>query len=147
MRPEAANHIAVAEGSSRADVLEAEASSDLICRTAESQTHKRPGNARPPAERCSSLVMGDFEVSRLRAAEVEIAVVQVEVIEADIAEVAVLDVRLRSAVAAEALGPAEIEPAAVGVDVGEVDVVEVAVFDAGLRAAVAAEPRLARRRN
>ena len=38
--------------------------------------------------------MGDFEVSRLRAAEVEIAVVQVEVIEADIAEVAVLDVRL-----------------------------------------------------
>ena len=45
------------------------------------------------AGRCSSLVMGDFEVSRLRAAEVEIAVVQVEVIEADIAEVAVLDVR------------------------------------------------------
>ncbi|MGB9165638.1 MAG: hypothetical protein WCC41_14515, partial [Rhodomicrobium sp.] len=57
------------------------------------QTQKRPGNARPLAEQCSSLVMGDFEVSRLRAAEVEIAVVQVEVIEADIAEVAVLDVR------------------------------------------------------
>ena len=40
------------------------------------------------SERCSSLVMGDFEVSRLGAAEVEIAVVQVEVIEADIVEVA-----------------------------------------------------------
>ena len=36
------------------------------------------------------------------AAEVEIAVVQVEVIEADVAEVAVVDVRLRAAVAAEA---------------------------------------------
>ena len=38
------------------------------------------------------LVMGDFEVSRLRATEVEIAVVQVEVIEADVVEVAVGDV-------------------------------------------------------
>jgi hypothetical protein len=55
------------------------------------QTQKRPGETRPFAERCSSLVMGDFEVSRLRAAEVEIAVVQVEVIEADVAEVSAAD--------------------------------------------------------
>ena len=42
------------------------------------------------------LVMGDFEVSRLGAAEVEISVVQVEVIEADVGEVAVVDVRLHT---------------------------------------------------
>ena len=97
-------------------------------------------------------------MSRLRAAEVEIAVVQVEVIEADVAEVAVGDVRLHvAAAAAEPLGPAEIEPAAnevgddlrlhiaagmadvlgaaeikpaaVGVDAVEADAVEIAAAD------------------
>jgi hypothetical protein len=74
--------------------------------------------------------MGDFEVSRLRAAEIEPAAVRVDVVQADAVEVAGFDARLHAAVTAEALGAAEIESAAIRVDVGEADVVEVTGFDA-----------------